>query len=448
MGIAVLKTIIKREILEYLKSAKFLIGLTITLTLASVSTVINVQDYKMRRQDYLAAREEMKSDFFYIRLYRPPQVLSALIQGKDRKLGNSIVVTYLGIPSRTSGYMGEGQSRQDRFSSGFGAVDFAFVVRVVLSLLVIFIAYNAVSEEKSAGTLKLTLSNRVPRDQLLLGKFLGGWVVVIAALFASSLVSLIIMLSHSFIEFKAVEWIRFLSYIGLAALYLTVFYTMSLFVSVLVNRPAAALMILLQAWIFLIIVYPNLGVVAADNLTKLPSEQQLEQQKAAAFQPYEAEQKKVSEAFVQGTEKGEMSKELALRDVELWVLKADLSHQVDAEFGRKLTAQMNLARTISSLSPAVLLDQGAERYAKTGMAQYERFMQEVYRYWQKHAERAKLMYADREAYRKLPPMDFRVADESAGEALAATWLPWLLLAFLSLAFFALAYTAFLRKDVR
>ncbi len=443
-----LRTIIKREILEYVKSAKFLIGLAITLTLALVSTIINVQDYRVRRQDYLAAREEMKSDFFYIRLYRPPQVLSVLIQGKDRKLGNSIVVTYLGIPSRTSGYMGEGQGRPDRIVSGFGAVDFDFVVRVVLSLLVIFIAYNAISEEKSSGTLKLALSNRLPRDQLLLGKFLGGWIVVIAALIASALVSLIVMLSHSFIEFKAAEWTLFLIYLGLAALYLTAFYTISLFVSVLVNRPSAALMILLQAWIFLVIIYPNLGIIAADSLTKLPSEQHLEQLKAAAFQPYEAEQKKVSEAFNEAAKKGEMSQELAIRDVELSVLKADLSHQVDADFGRRLTAQMNLARTISSLSPAVLLDQGAERYARTGMAQYERFMQEVYRYWQKHAERARLMYADREAYRKLSPMDFHAADESVGEALAATWLPWLLMAFLSLAFFALAYTAFLRKDIR
>jgi ABC-type Na+ efflux pump permease subunit len=35
-----LRTIIKREILEYLKSAKFLIGLGITLALAAGSTVI------------------------------------------------------------------------------------------------------------------------------------------------------------------------------------------------------------------------------------------------------------------------------------------------------------------------------------------------------------------------------------------------------------------------
>ena len=443
-----LKTIIKREILEYLKSAKFLIGLGITLALAVGSTVINVQDYKGRLQDYQAAGQEMKSDRFYQHLYRQPQVLSTLIQGKDRRLGNSITVTYLASPSTPSGYMGEGTSQYHRLVSGFAAVDFAFIVRVVLSLLVIFIAYNAVSEEKSSGTLKLTLSNPMPRDQLLLGKFLGGWFVIMGSLAVAALASLILVLSHSFIAFASGEWTRFLAFIGVSVLYLTVFYTISLFVSVLVNRPSISLMILLQAWVFLIVIYPNLGIIAAENLFKLPSQEQLAQQKVAAFQPYEAEQKKVQEAFSQGVQKGEVSKELSLRNIDLWAKRADLEHQVDEEFGRKLTAQTNLARAISGLSPAVLFDQAAERYGRTGLAEYERFMREVYRYWQQHVERSKLMYTDREAYKKAPAIEFRVPVETTAEAFAATWLAWLLLAFFSLAFFALGYTAFLKKDVR
>jgi len=442
------KTIIKREILEYLKSTKFLIGLGITLALAAGSTVINVQNYKGRLQDYQTAMQEMKSDRFYIHLYRPPQVLSTLIQGKDASLGNSITITYMGIPARTSGYMGEGRSQPQRLVSGFEAIDFAFVVRVVLSLMVVFIAYNAVSEEKSTGTLKLILSNSVPRDQLLLGKLLGGWFVIIGSLILAALMSLLLVLSHSFIAFASSEWIRVLVFIGLSALYLTVFYGLSLFVSVLVDRPSVALMILLQAWVLLIVIYPNLGVIAAENLFKLPSKQQLDRQKEAAFQPYEAEYKKVIDTFTQGVGKGEVSKELGLRSVELDALRAEVIHKVDEEYGRELTAQTNLARAISSLSPAVLFDQAAVQYGRTGMAQYEMFMREAYRCWKQDVERSKLIYTDREAFKKAPAIAFSVPSESMANAFAATWLDWLLLAFFGLAFFALSYTAFLKKDVR
>jgi hypothetical protein len=138
-----LRTIVKREILEYLKSSKFLIGLGVTLVLTAGSTIINVQDYRLRKQEYLAVRQEMKGSALNVRLYRPPQVLGILVQGKDRTLGNSIEIASSFLPSRTTGYMGEGRSQHSRFISGFAVFDFAFIVRVVLSLFVIFIAYKA-----------------------------------------------------------------------------------------------------------------------------------------------------------------------------------------------------------------------------------------------------------------------------------------------------------------
>ena len=62
-------TIVKREMLEYLKSAKFLIGLGITVILITISTLINLNDYKQRHQDYLNAQQEMKGDRIYVQVY-------------------------------------------------------------------------------------------------------------------------------------------------------------------------------------------------------------------------------------------------------------------------------------------------------------------------------------------------------------------------------------------
>ena len=174
--------IVKREMQEYLRSSKFLIGFLITVILITISTIININDYKQRNQDYLDAKREMSEKSFRVTIYRQPQILSTLIQGKDRKLGNRIEVNYMNIPARTSGYMGEHTSQHHRYLAGFSAVDFAFVVRVILSLMVIFLAYNVISEEKTNGTLKLMLANRLPRDQLLLGKFLGGLFVIFGSL--------------------------------------------------------------------------------------------------------------------------------------------------------------------------------------------------------------------------------------------------------------------------
>lgn len=444
-----LGTIIKREMLEYLKSSKFLIGLSITVILITISTIINIQDFKTRQQDYLDAQRELTKERRRVRVFRVPQVLSTLVQGKDRKLGNRIEMTYYHIPSRTSGYMGEYKSKHHRYMAGFAAVDFAFVVRVVLSLMVIFFAYNAISEEKFNGTLKLVLANRMPRDQLLLGKFAGGLFVVIGSLLLSSILSVLIMLFHPAISLGNSEWIRILMLLGISALYLICFYTLSLFVSVVVSRPAIALLVLLQIWVFLIIIYPNLGVIAAENFYKLPSSQEIAQRKVAAFQPYQEEYRKNREAFSSAIQSGGMpSDEVSKRNFELTSLRAELGHQVDKEFNNRLTQQMSLAQTISILSPAVVYDQVANRYARTDMNEYERFMDGIFRHWQKVLERQELRYKDIQAWRKAELPEFSYQPETMANSFVDT-LPLCIILFLfSLIFFTLAYVGFLRKDVR
>jgi ABC-type transport system involved in multi-copper enzyme maturation permease subunit len=444
-----LAVIIKREILEYIKSAKFMIGLGITVTLLVISTLINIQDYTIRQQDYLDAQRELTKDTFYVRVLRPPQMLSILAQGKDRKLGNSLTMTYLNLPYRTSGYLGQYTSKHQQYAAGFAAVDFVFVVRVVLSLMVIFLAYNAISEEKTQGTLKQVLANALPRDQILLGKFAGGLIVVLGSLLISTVFTVLIMLFHPAVSIAGTDWPRILSILGVSALYLICFYTLSLFVSVAVNRPATALMILLQIWIFLIIILPNLGVIAADNLDPLPSEQEIAQQKTAAFLPYAEEFKKVRDAFTQAVRSAQaVPEEIGKRNIELWTMQTDMNFQVDSEFSRKMTAQMNFAQNFSFLSPAVLLDQAVNRYAKTGMNDFEKFMEGVYRHWQKLAERMKLRYEDIKAYKEANLPEFSYLSEPMSESFVSTLPQWILLFVFGVIFFTLAYVKFLKKDVR
>ena len=58
----------------------------------------------------------------------------------------------------------------------YGALDLTFIVKIILSLFAILFTYDAIVGEKEKGTLKLTLSNNVPRDLLILGKVIGGFI--------------------------------------------------------------------------------------------------------------------------------------------------------------------------------------------------------------------------------------------------------------------------------
>jgi len=437
--------IYKREILDHLKSAKFLIGFGLTIAIAAAATVINTQDYGRRRQDYRAAQRDLQGNKFDILIYRPPEILSILVQGKDRALGNKASINYLNIPDRLTGYMSARRGARPKSISGFGSVDFAFLVRVILSLLVIFLAYDAVAEEKQSGTLKLALANALPRSSLLIGKAAAGLTVVLGSLLAAASVAGLIMMVHPAVDLSGADAVRILSLVAVSALYLTVFYMLSLLVSTAVKRPAIALMVLLQLWIFLVVVYPHLGVSIAENFFRLPTDREMAEKKQAAFAPYDEELKKVQERYY----KGDMSPAGGGRYVELQAMRSRLENDVNREFGLRLSAQEGLARWISVLSPAALYSTAAEQYARTGIGEYERFMESIERYWKtKYMDLQMLRFKDLAAYRKAAVPAFEHPAEPTSEAWAATAPQVLVLTLLALIFFAAASTAFIRKDVR
>jgi len=443
-----LATIIKREISEYLRSSKFLTGLVFTLVLVVVSTLININDFKQRQQDYLNANEKAERAF-RVEIFRKPHPLSILVQGKDAKLGNKLEYTYMGIPIKTSGYMGN-SSQHASFFSGFSAVDFAFVVRVIFSLFVIFLAYNSVSEEKEGGTLKLALSNNLPRDQLLLGKFLGGLFVILGALLIVSVSALLLLLINPSVQVTNVLLAKMLLMFGISSLYLMCIYSITLFVSVVVNTAGRSLMVLLQIWIFYVVIYPNLSVIVSKQLITLPSIQMLAEQKKAAVEPYKDEFKRNSEAFSKMVRSGKRDTQISLRNIESSVKRTELYHNVDAAYSARLTSQMLAARKIALFSPSILYNTAMQRYASTDIIEFDSFMQGVFRSWKVYIDLYKLRYTDRAEARKQAKLNknFTYLSAPLSTQIVQTLMQWIVLFFMTVLFFVLSYVKFLRKDVR
>jgi ABC-type transport system involved in multi-copper enzyme maturation permease subunit len=442
-----LKTIAQREILEYLKSSKFLIGLCLTVVLVGMSTFINISDYQQRQQDYLDAKQSLESQGIDVKIFRKPQILSTLVQGRDRELGSRMEISYLNLPIQTSGYMGEFASQHHRYVSGFESVDFAFVVRVVMSLMVIFLAYNSISEERAQGTLRLVLAHPLPRGQLLFGKFLGGLFVVLGCLTIATLIAVLVMVLHPAISLDGDLFLRILGIWGISALYLGAFFTLSIMASTLINRPSVALLILLQIWIVVIVIYPNVSVILSEHLVKLPSQEELADRRRALFEPYEQKYNETNQAFIKMVESGQHDMDLSKKSFELNAQRAQLYHSVDSEYSRKLTRQMHFAQNIGLLSPSVLFNDVVQRLASTDIREFDSFMEGVERHWHKYLEQWPLRYTDIEAYKKSKLPEFTYTTQSIAESIVQTLNQWIIMFLLSVIFCVMAHAAFMKKDV-
>jgi len=262
-------TIARREFLSNIITFRFLIGFILCLVLIVSSTYILLDDYaaRLKSHDESATKhaEEQKKIMVFSQLDvvadRPPSKLSFLCIGADKRIGNTVRVVYDRVPVEATGGGGG-----NPFMIVFPAMDMILIIQVILSLLVLLFSYNTISGERERGTLAQTLSNSVPRHQILMGKFVGGMMSVSLPFLVGLLAGLIVVWFSGSVVLKAGDWSR-LGLIALTSLlYISVFFTLGILVSSLTRRSATSLVILLFLWVVLIIVIPNAAPYLAKQI--------------------------------------------------------------------------------------------------------------------------------------------------------------------------------------
>lgn len=184
----------------------------------------------------------------------------------------------------------------------FPTPDFLFIAKVVFSLLTIVFAFGAIAGEREKGTLQLMLSNSISRGQVLLGKFLGGYLSIALPFLAASLIAFCLLVFSPSIALDGESWLRIAFLLLVSLAYIAVFFLIGLFVSALTHRSATAALMLLAIWAVVTLVVPNVGGLVAKQLVKVPSQQQIETEKFKKAREIEdeAEKKKPSGASIPG----------------------------------------------------------------------------------------------------------------------------------------------------
>jgi ABC-type transport system involved in multi-copper enzyme maturation permease subunit len=370
-------------------------------------------------------KKGLPSDIY--KVFRKPEILGIFSQGYDRKFGNTLDFGLGDAPLRLVSYMGK-DSLQSQSLSGFSSVDFEFLVRIILSLSAIFLAYDVISGEREAGTLRLTLSNSVKRSTLLLGKFLGGLLSLLIPLILIYLLSLLIASFSPLIDFQSAEYSRVGFIFLLSALYLTSFFTLGMFLSTLTKRSKVTLLISLLIWVFLLFIVPNASFEIAQKIKPAPSSEMIEKQ--------------VEAAGFSATGKD-------------WIKYERKVNEIERRLNERIYQQIELSRWLSSFSPAVVYSHTTQIFARTDLSSYRRFMKFIYaerdiydnnlleRFRLPEKERTKREYE----YQKQFKESFQVPRESIEESLNNA-LPDICLLFLfSFLFYFLAYFFFLKHEV-
>ena len=491
--------IVRREITANILSFRFLMGLLIYFSLIVTNLFVLTRGYEDRLQSYQTAVRENEDEVKQVKIYsefghsrklkcdRKPKLLSIFNEGMDKRKGNTVTVSHGYVPA-----VAEKHGSDNPYLNIFSSIDFTIICQVVMSLLALLFAYDAISREKEAGTLRLTLSCAVSRPILLLGKYIAGMVSISLPLIASFVAGLLMIQSSPYVSFDSSDWIRISLIFLVSMLYVSLFFLIGLFLSTRTDRPSITLMFSMCIWVLFVLIVPNLTVLLVEHASPIRSENPYKEQadelwgefgnkagdylkERAVDLPWEPADPGGLGVLESRTAYGS-GETVSLRHFRnedgvpfvqgYYGFKENLRTQYadkvwkirKAYLDENPNRQSLLALNISRISPTAVYYNAAAILAETDLGSFWRFMEQTRQYrreWVEYLRDEKIFSSRRWFTGKdsQEPLDlsgmprFKERSESIGSSLQRAVPDIMILAVLNILFFMGAFVSFLRYDI-
>ena len=472
-----LRDIIRKEIMDNISTLKFVVTFVVVIVLVFSGLTLGSKNYLEQRGDLVRQLQlnqrtmASQSNWLsagYIGIFesKKPYVLSAIDNGIDNSLGRQAQVN---IDMETR--LDESRNLVSPILAVFGDVDLTFVVKIILSLFVILLTYDAISGEKERGTLKLNMANDVPRHRILIGKILGGFISIIIPFLLPLLIGLAFLMTFFpdvLADFDSETWYRLLIIVGVYMLYLAVFFALGLLVSSLCHRSATSFIVLLMIWVLVVTIIPRLSVTAAERLRPYESYTTLQ---TRAFKEISAQRRELMERFqdpqewVRAMNEGKLAAYFAEIFSDQASLQQEIMDRYNRQYERQQNSQITLAETLSrSLSPTSAMSFAVQNLAGTGWARQEEYVRQLREFQDDFRDYVlgqvaqtevrdfstfqEDMFLNESLDVSMESINFEFREESLAEVLDRSLWDIGVLVLLTLVFFTAAFVAFLRYDVR
>jgi len=371
-----LSVLVKKEILNNILSFRFAVTFLMFFLLIGGSMVMMAANHDKQRRDYYNAtsayreRVDQMRDFNEFELFgmtsrREPNPLSIFAMGLEADMSRSVT------NSEMQGLQVGGTPYANPLFALFSTPDVAYVVSIIVSLLAILFVFDAVSGEKEEETLKLVLSNSVPRDALLMSKCIGGLVCLCMSFLISLGVGLLIARVSMSLVLAPTQWLRIGGIVLVSLLYISAFLMLGLFISTCTQRSGTSLMISLLAWVVLVLGIPNLVPVVARQMMPLPSMARMEgEEEAIRNEEYDKARQKMSR---------DMSREQrsALYNEARRAVQTRME-LLQSNYENRFMQQVSLAMVMSRVSPSACFTYASTAFAGTGVDAYTGFVRYVH----------------------------------------------------------------------
>ena len=477
-----LMTLIQKEIMHHVLSVRFVALLLMCVLLIPLTLSINYRKYNQNLINYQESIKRAQAEAEenppsaqdpnteVSKLFLKPTPLSVFVNGLEDALPTYLGMTRNGVRQSSTGLA------QASVAYVLGNLDFLFIVGTVFSLLALLFTFDAVAGEREAGTLRINLSNPLPRDMFLWSKLIGGYIVFVVPFLVSFLLGLLLLAWQGFPlgEFKVALPVFYLTLISL--LYIGVFFAIGVFISTYLDNAKTALIVAFTFWVLAVLVAPRGAFVVAKLISPTRTQQAVYMEKNALRNNLTKDKEEKLAIKMQETMAFGGSVNISLNDPKtqkkLDGLKGPIDEEfrlafqnqtdkIDRDYQREKDRQEHVGETLSRIVPTSSLTYSAMNLTQTGKLKRELYFQTGERYYNQLDESyfsgisddalgqfmqmVNQMDDSSESEKILPPPT--LTEPSLSDTLRRSAADISLLCLFALTFTAVAFLKFFRSDI-
>jgi len=462
-----LATCIRKELLQSILSARYLMVFGLFVLVPFASTVVRTHLHQRQLSDYHEARSERLDLMRQAERHYHSTGLGITIEAEPNPtaifaggLENEITRSY-NISQWTEPRTGDRKLWNPSFRYLLN-LDMVLIVNIVCSLLAVLLVFDGIAGEREQGTLKVLLAGPVPRDTIIMSRLGAGLIMGIVPRAVAWLLGLLYAAVVCRVQFTPDQYAR----LGLMALvsmvYISLFFALGLAASSWAQRSATALAVCIFSWVLFVLVAPNSIPLVVNRIAPIPAASKIVAEKAAVRQDIE-------DNLMPVWEKELKEKDLNLTEVAFddslygrYRLERDKRFaKIDRFFDGQVQHQIRVNQSISRFSPSAAFVYAATQCAGTGVQDFQRMLEDVGNYVRQYQNEVQEQNRKRdrkprrtEDWRILDGYDpsvwpvFKPDRLSITASLNRCWLDLVVMAGTATFLFLLAFVGFLRYDAR
>ena len=158
----------------------------------------------------------------------------------------------------------------------FGEVSLAMLLKTIVPLLLFYLGFATIAQERENGTLKLLIGQGITRREIVFGKWIGLWSLSLIFLFTIFLVVIIFVFTESHERLEIESMMRYLVLLVSYFLFFGILSAITILVSAFSKTAKSALVALLGIWLLFVIIVPKSLQAMGYYLYPTPSKIEME----------------------------------------------------------------------------------------------------------------------------------------------------------------------------